>query len=62
MVVENIGPVDADHALATRGIGIPVGAVDKTSTAVGQVLAGLVDEWAARVLGSSNANTVSGRW
>ena len=60
VVVEHVGPVDSDHSLSTRGVGVSIGTIDKSAAAVGQVLAVLIEEGATSARGASDADTVPG--
>lgn len=60
VVVEHIVVAVLKDSLATRSIGLAVGAVDEFTTALDEILAALVDKWTAGVLGPPDTNAVSG--
>lgn len=60
MVVKDVGVANSNHALPAGGVGFTIGAVDNFAATICQVFAGLVDEWTTNVLGTSDADAVSG--
>lgn len=59
VVVEHVGVAVTKNSLATRSVGVAVGAVYEFTATLDEVFAALINEWAAGALGSTDPNAVS---
>lgn len=59
VIVENVIIAILQHALSTRSIDIPVRAVDKLSSAIGECCSAFVDKRAARALRAADVDAIS---